>query len=81
MPISKTIETETGAEAAYWVVSRVDFHAIEKKVFVILRGYVSKKAFEDAKPPVGEKMVTVPNLPKELGVVEWAEKIGTAALV
>lgn len=60
MALSKAIDTDTGAQATYWRVTRVDFDVIAGTVWYVLAGYVGLEARTGGKTPLREQAFTMP---------------------
>lgn len=75
MALSKAIDTDTGAQATYWRMTRVAFDVIAGTVWYVLAGYVGAEVRAAGKNPLREQAFTMP-LPA--GVAP--EQIGRAEL-
>jgi hypothetical protein len=73
MALSKSIDTDIGAPAAYWRITRADFNLIDNTAWYALSGYVSKAARDAGKGGIVDKSFSFP-------LVVAPEEITRAAL-
>jgi hypothetical protein len=75
MALSKALDTDTGAQATYWRVTRVAFDVVEGSVWYVLAGYLTADTRAAGKNPLRERAFTMP-LPEAVA----PEQIGRAEL-
>ena len=60
MALSKALDTDTGAQATYWRVTRVAFDVVAGSVWYVLAGYLTADTRAAGKNPLRERAFTIP---------------------